>query len=154
MPRRICKNATAPKKSALEHMKTSRRNRSTSPGAAELMRADPWVNHLTCRPRSGDSGAVPSFLYRGGRLCGEIFGRFSHFLECAHFNLPDAFSRHVELCRELLERQWFVDQMSRFENATFAVVQDIDGGDQCVVLVVFLVLFDHKGFGRGGLIDE
>jgi hypothetical protein len=39
-----------------------------------------------------------------GPLCGESLGRFSHFLECAHFNLPDAFTRHVEFVRELLER--------------------------------------------------
>ena len=44
--------------------------------------------------------------------------------------------------------------MPCLENTTFAVVQDIDRGDQCSMLVLFLVLFDDKGFWRGGLIDE
>jgi len=39
----------------------------------------------------------------------------SHFLDARRFDLPDAFTRYVELCREIFERQRFVGQMSRLE---------------------------------------
>ena len=59
-------------------------------------------------------------------------------------------SRDTLYCsRKLLERERFVRQMPRLENATFAVVQYIDGGDQCLMLVVFLVLRDNDGLGEG-----
>ena len=68
--------------------------------------------------------------------------------------MPDAFTRYVEFGREVFQRQWFVDQMSRLEDAAFAVVQDIDRGDQCLVPVLLVVLFDDDGFRRRRLIDE
>src|ERR1700737_1418287 len=87
-------------------------------------------------------------------MYGEVPGRFSHFFERACLDLPDPLTRYVELCRQVFERQWFVDQMPGLEDTTFAVVQDIDRGGQCPVLVVPLVLLDHDGFRRGGLINE
>ena len=68
--------------------------------------------------------------------------------------MPDPFARYAELCRKVLERQWFVDQMSRLEDATFAVVQDLDRGDQRLLLVVLLVMFDDDGLRRGGRINQ
>lgn len=99
------------------------------------------------------SGAA-SFLHRRRRLFGEVLGRFSYFLERARLDLPDAFARYVELCRKIVQRQWFVGQMTRLEDATFAVVQDIDRGDQCGTPVVLLILFDDDGFRRGRFINE
>ena len=98
-------------------------------------------------------------MHRRRRLCDDVLGddvlgRLPHLLESAHFDLPDAFTRYVVLFRKLLEREWFVYQMPRLENVTFAVVQYIDGGDQCIMLVVFLVLRHNDGLGRGRLIDE
>src|SRR6266850_3542176 len=97
---------------------------------------------------------LASVLHRRRHLDGEIIGRLSHLLERARFDLPDAFTRHVELRGELFERQWLVGQMSRLEDATFAIGQYLDGGDQCVTPVVPLVLFDDDGFWRGRLINE
>ena len=79
-------------------------------------------------------------------MYGEVPGCFSYFLERARFDLPDAFTRHVELCGKIFERQWFVSQMPGLENATFAAFQYIDRGDQCLMLVFLLVLFDDDGF--------
>ena len=87
-------------------------------------------------------------------MYGEVPGCFSYFLERARLDLPDPFARYVELCREVFERQWFVDQVPGLEDMTFAVVQDIDRDGQCPVLVVLLVLLDDDGFRRGGLVDE
>src|ERR1700675_1473895 len=57
----------------------------------------------------------PSRQHRRCRLClcDEVPGRFSDFLERAHLDLPDAFTRHVKLQREIAQRQWLVDQMPR-----------------------------------------
>src|SRR5437588_13125503 len=85
---------------------------------------------------------------------GKVPGRLSHFFERACLDLPDPLTRYVELCREVFERQWLVDQMPRLEDTTFAVVQDIDRGGQCPVLVFLLVLLDDDGFRRGRLVDE
>ncbi|SRR5260221_7026556 len=87
-------------------------------------------------------------------MYGEVPGCFSYFLERARLDLPDPFARYVELYRKVFERQWLVDQMSRLEDATFAVVQYLDCGNQCLMLTFFLVLFDDDGFRRGGLINE
>jgi len=44
--------------------------------------------------------------------------------------------------------------MSRLEDATLAVIQYIDRGDQCLLRVVLLAQFDDDGFRRGRLINE
>src|ERR1700692_759762 len=101
--------------------------------------------------RSADriSAQAPQASHRCRRLCSEVLGRFPHFLECAHLDLPDAFTRHVEVCRKIFERQWLVDQISRLEDATLATVQYIDRDDQGLMLVLLLVVFDDDGFRRG-----
>jgi hypothetical protein len=55
-------------------------------------------------------------------FCDALPGRFSHFLERARLDLPDAIRRHVKFRPELFQRRWFVGQMSRLEDATFAIV--------------------------------
>src|SRR5258708_15326221 len=87
-------------------------------------------------------------------FCDALPGRFSHFLEGARLDLPDAFARHVELSREGFQRQRFVDQMSCLEDATFAAVAYVACVDDRPMLAIFLVLFDDDGFRRGGLIDQ
>ena len=81
----------------------------------------------------------------GAQIGYEIGERYGTrlFKPGARFFKPE----YEERSHEFFERQGFLDQMSCFEDATFAIVQDIDCGDQCVVLVVLLVLFDDNGFG-------
>jgi hypothetical protein len=54
-------------------------------------------------------------------FCGVLPGSLSHFLKRAHFDLADAFTRHVEFHREIFQRRWFIGQTTRFEDATFPV---------------------------------
>jgi hypothetical protein len=112
----------------------------------------PDLLNAICGPDSG-SGS-PSRKRRRRCFYDEVPGRFLHFLERAHIDLPDTFTRYVEFCCKLFERQWFVGQMSRLEYATFAVIQYTDRSDQRILLVVFLVLFDDDSFRRGRLINE
>jgi hypothetical protein len=44
--------------------------------------------------------------------------------------------------------------MPRLEDATFAVAEYIDRGDQRLTPVVLFILFDNNGFRRGGLINK
>jgi hypothetical protein len=38
-------------------------------------------------------------------------------VDCAaHLDLPDAFTRNIQLQGEIVQRQWLVDQMSRLED--------------------------------------
>src|ERR1700761_6281706 len=95
------------------------------------------------------SSGAPGLQHRRRRSGGEVLGGFSDFLECAGFDLPDAFTRYVELFREIFERQRFVDQMSGFEDAAFAAVQNLDRGNQGLMLVLLVVVLDDDGFRRG-----
>jgi hypothetical protein len=105
--------------------------------------------------RGSDPGSGgPSRKRRRRCFYNKVSGGFLHLLERAHFDLPNTFTRYVEFCRKLFERQWFFGQMSRLENATFAVIQYIDRSDQRLMLVAFLVLFDDDSFRRGRLINE
>jgi hypothetical protein len=47
--------------------------------------------------RSDLNSGAPGRLHGCRRFCGEVPGRLSYFLERAHFDLPDAFTRHFEL---------------------------------------------------------
>ena len=89
---------------------------------------------------------VPGLLHRHRRFYRKVPGRFSHFLERARIDLPDAFTRYVELGREVFQRRWFVDQMARLEDTTFSIVQHADCGNQRLAPVVLVVLFDDDGF--------
>src|SRR5712671_2433891 len=104
--------------------------------------------------RSYPGSGAPSLEHCRGRFWSKVLGRFSDFLECASLDLPDAFTRHPELCRQVFQRQRLVDQMSCFEDTTFAVVQYVNRRDQCLMLVLLFVLFDDDCFGRRRLIDE
>ena len=84
--------------------------------------------------------------HRHRRFYGNVPDRFSYFLECVRIDLPDALSRYVEPGREVFQRRWFVDQMARLKDTTFSIVQDADRGDQRLVPVVLVVLFDDDGF--------
>ena len=44
--------------------------------------------------------------------------------------------------------------MPSLEDPALAVVQDVDRGDQRVMLVLLVVLFNDDGFRRGRLINE
>ncbi len=44
--------------------------------------------------------------------------------------------------------------MAGFEDTAFAVVQNLDCGNQCLMLILLVVLLDDDGFRRGGLINE
>ena len=68
--------------------------------------------------------------------------------------MPNAFTRHLEFRRELFERQGLVGELSRFENATFAVIQHVDRGGQRIELAFLLVLVDDDGLWRGRRINE
>ena len=77
----------------------------------KFMPADPWISrhrllNAICSADLRSGG--PSLLHHRRRFCGEVPGRFSHFLERARLDLPNAFTRHVESCREVLEGQWVV----------------------------------------------
>jgi hypothetical protein len=54
---------------------------------------------------------------------------FLTFSNARASNLPDAFTRYVELFRKVFERQRFVDQMSGFEDTAFAAVQNLGRGN-------------------------
>jgi hypothetical protein len=49
-----------------------------------------------------------------------LLGRFSHFLERARLDLRNAIM--VKFRRQVFQRRGFIGQMSRLEDATFAVV--------------------------------
>ena len=89
---------------------------------------------------------VLGLWHRHRRFCRNVPDRFSYFLEGVRIDLADALTRYVEPGREVFQRRWFVDQMARLEDTTFSIVQDADCGDQRLVPVVRVVLFDDDGF--------
>jgi hypothetical protein len=113
--------------------------------------ANPWLSNPNVvsfeRPlQIGLSSGAPSLHQYRRRSRGEVLDRFSDFLECTSLDLSDAFTRYVKCFRKRFERQWFVYQMSGLEDSTLSVVQDVDRGDKCVVLVLYVVLCDDDGF--------
>ena len=44
--------------------------------------------------------------------------------------------------------------MARFEDASFAIVEDFEGTDERFPPVLRFILFDGDGFRRGTLVDE
>jgi hypothetical protein len=66
-------------------------------------------------------------------FCDALFCSFSRFVERPRLDLPDALTRHVKFRRE-------VCQISRLEDATFAVVEYIDCAGQRLMLAIFLVV--------------
>ena len=131
----------------------SRRERF-SHGTAFNVRSGCWKNEYVRRwplalPRRIRSHPAQASARLPLRFCGEILGGFSHFLESSHLDLPDLFTRYVEFTGEVLKRLRFVGQVSCLEDAAFAVVQDIDRGDQRLALVVFSSCSTMMASGEG-----
>src|SRR5262249_17984657 len=77
-----------------------------------------------------------------------------NLLEGTHFNLAHTFARNAELGRKLLERDRIIGQSPGFEDAPFALIKDIECGDQRLMPIVALFALGKGPLLARRIIDE